>query len=109
MGSRSVILFWRVLLAGCSYSPSDAFINFVCPGGVPRIDLEVHKATDDWVFNPHGFVYMNVVEYYHFVIPSFPATKQTYSFHEVSLETFDSRTKKYRSIIFWKHSYRSTL
>ena len=93
MGPRSVIIFCCVALAGCSYSPSDAFINWVCPGGMPRIDLELNKATDDWVFNPHGFVYSNVVDYYHFVIPSIPATRQTYGFQEVSLETFHSRTK----------------
>src|SRR5436305_1669817 len=42
---------------------------------------------------PHGPSYGNIVEYYHFVIPSIPGARQTYGLHEISLVSFSSRPK----------------
>jgi hypothetical protein len=93
MIARGIFAFVYLVLAGCSYHTSSASISKVCPGGVQRINLELTKATDKWVFNAHAGAYGNIVENYHFIIPTIPAERRAFGVQEFKLENAVSLTK----------------
>ena len=93
MIARLATVALSLALAGCYYNASRASVSKVCPGGVQRINLELAKATNEWRFSAHAGGFGNIVEHYHFLIPSVPAQRRTYGIAELKLEDARSLTK----------------
>lgn len=80
-------LLFCTLLSACHYSSSSAFILWLCPSGEPRINLELAKATNQWVFSVHDPGWGNAVEYYHLLLPLIPAKRHTFSSSDLLLKS----------------------